>query len=123
MVDRGGGGSLVATGSLSSVVGQPRGEHYAASKGAVVTLVKSLAVELARHGIRANVVLPGWFDTELSAPLLHWDRFVERVLPRVPMRRWGQPDDLGAVAVYLASPASGYHTGDALLIDGGYSLF
>ena len=55
--------------------------------------------------------------------MLHWDRFVERVLPRVPMRRWGRPDDFGAVAVYLASPASAYHTGDTLLIDGGYSLF
>jgi NAD(P)-dependent dehydrogenase (short-subunit alcohol dehydrogenase family) len=123
MVERGGGGSLVATGSLSSIVGQPRGEHYAASKGAVVTLVKSLSVELARHGIRANAVLPGWVDTALAAPVLHWDRFIERVLPRVPMRRWGRPDDFGAVAVYLASPASAYHTGDTLVIDGGYSLF
>ena len=123
MLERGGGGSLVATGSLASIVGQPRGEHYAVSKGGVVTLVKSLAVELARHGIRANAVLPGWVDTPLAAPVLHWDRFVERVLPRVPMRRWGRPDDFGAVAVYLASPASAYHTGDTLLVDGGYSLF
>ena len=54
---------------------------------------------------------------------LHWDKFVERVLPRVPARRWGVPEDFGAIAVYLTSDASAYHTGDTFVIDGGYAIF
>ncbi len=123
MVERGGGGSLVATSSLASIEGQARGQHYAATKGALNAMVKALAVELARHDVRANAILPGWFETEMASPLLNWDRFRERVLPRVPARRWGRPEDLGGLAVYLASDASSYHTGDVLLVDGGYSIF
>lgn len=123
MTERAGGGSLVATSSLAAIEGQPRGEHYAATKGALISMVKALAVELAREGVRANAVLPGWIETPMADPLLNWDRFRERVLPRVPLRRWGAPDDLGGIAVYLASDASAYHTGDVILIDGGYSIF
>lgn len=123
MVERGGGGSLVATSSLAAIEGQPRGEHYAATKGALISMVKALAVELARHDIRANAILPGWIETPMAGPLLNWDRFRDRVLPRVPLRRWGAPEDLGGIAVYLAGPASSYHTGDVMLIDGGYSIF
>jgi NAD(P)-dependent dehydrogenase (short-subunit alcohol dehydrogenase family) len=123
MVDRGGGGSLVVTTSGSSVQGQPRGEHYGASKAAVVALMKAVAVEHARDGIRANAILPGWIDTDMTAPAFGWDRFVEKVLPRVPVRRWGEPGDFGGVAVYLASDASAYHTGDTFVIDGGYLIF
>lgn len=123
MTERDGGGSLVATSSLAAIEGQARGEHYAATKGALISMVKALAVELARDGVRANAVLPGWIETPMADPLLNWDRFRERVLPRVPLRRWGTPDDLGGIAVYLASDASAYHTGDVILIDGGYSIF
>lgn len=123
MVERGEGGSLVGTSSLAAIEGQPRGQHYAAGKGGMVSMVKALAVELARHGIRANTVLPGWIETAMAEPLLQWDRFRERVLPRVPVGRWGTPDDFAGVAVYLASPASAYHTGDTFLIDGGYAIF
>jgi hypothetical protein len=123
MTARGGGGSLVVTSSLAAISGQPRGQHYAATKGAVIAIARALAVELARHRIRANAILPGWIETEMTERLLGWDRFVERVLPRVPMRRWGVPDDFGAIAVYLASDASAYHTADTFLIDGGYAAF
>lgn len=123
MTERAGGGSLVVTASLAAISGQPRGEHYAASKGGLVSMMKALAVELARHGVRANAILPGWIDTAMTERALRWDKFVERVLPRVPMRRWGAPDDFGAIAVYLASDASAYHTGDTFLIDGGYAVF
>lgn len=123
MTERDGGGSLVATSSLAAIEGQARGEHYAATKGALISMVKALAVELARDGVRANAVLPGWIETPMADPLLNWDRFRERVLPRVPLRRWGTPDDLGGIAVYLAGDASAYHTGDVILIDGGYSIF
>jgi NAD(P)-dependent dehydrogenase (short-subunit alcohol dehydrogenase family) len=123
MVGRPGGGSLVVTASLAAISGQARGEHYAASKGGLVSMMKALAVELARHGVRANAILPGWIDTPMTDKALHWDKFVERVLPRVPVRRWGIPADFGAIAIYLASDASAYHTGDTFVIDGGYMNF
>ncbi len=123
MAARGDGGSLVVTSSLAAISGQARGEHYAATKGALIAMVRALAVELARHRVRANAILPGWIETEMTERLLRGDRFVERVLPRVPMRRWGAPEDLGGIAVYLASDASAYHTADTFLIDGGYAVF
>lgn len=123
MTARPGGGSLVVTASLAAISGAARGEHYAATKGALISMMRGLAVELGRHGIRANAVLPGWIETPMTDRAMHWDRFVERVLPRVPVRRWGVPDDFGAIAVYLASDASAYHTGDTFVIDGGYAVF
>lgn len=123
MVERGGGGSLVATSSLSAAESAPRSGHYAASKGALLALVRTLATELARYQIRANALMPGWIETEMSAPLLGSEVAAERIMPRVPLRRWGLPADVAAAAVYLASTASSYHTGDVLRIDGAYSLF
>jgi NAD(P)-dependent dehydrogenase (short-subunit alcohol dehydrogenase family) len=123
MTQREGGGSLVVTSSLAAISGQARGEHYAATKGGLIAMMKALAVEFARHGVRANAILPGWIETAMTERALHWDRFVERVLPRVPVRRWGVPDDFGAIAVYLTSDASAYHTGDTFVIDGGYAIF
>lgn len=123
MVERGGGGSLVGTASLAAVEGQPRGEHYAATKGGLISMTKALAVEFARHGVRANSVLPGWIETAMTEPLIGMEAFNEKVLTRIPMRRWGVPADFAGIAVYLASPASAYHTGDTFMIDGGYSIF
>ncbi len=123
MTARGDGGSLVVTASLAALEGTARAQHYAASKGALVSMTKGLAVELARHRVRANVLVPGWIDTAMTERALRWDRFVERVLPRVPIRRWGVPEDFGGIAVYLASDASAYHTGDTFVIDGGYAIF
>ncbi|SEH77063.1 NAD(P)-dependent dehydrogenase, short-chain alcohol dehydrogenase family [Mycolicibacterium rutilum] len=123
MVEAGRGGSLVAVSSLGAFQGMPRQPAYAASKAGVSSLIDSMAVELARHGIRANTVAPGWIDTDMISEGLHDERFHARVMPRVPLRRWGSPDDIGGVAVYLASSASRYHTGDTLRIDGGYLKF
>jgi len=123
MVAHGKGGALVGTASLAAISGQPRGEHYAATKGGLISMIRALAVEFARNGIRANAILPGWIDTAMTEKALNWDKFRDKVLPRVPMRRWGKPEDFGAIAVYLVSDASSYHTGDTFLIDGGYSLF
>jgi NAD(P)-dependent dehydrogenase (short-subunit alcohol dehydrogenase family) len=123
MIAREGGGSLVATSSLTAIEAAPRNEHYAASKAGVIALVRSLAVEFARYGVRANALMPGWIETDITRPLLGSDVASTHILPRVPARRWGQPADLGAAAVYLASDASSYHTGDVLVIDGGYRLF
>jgi NAD(P)-dependent dehydrogenase (short-subunit alcohol dehydrogenase family) len=123
MTERDGGGSLVVTSSLAAVSGSPRSEHYAATKGAVISLMRSLAVGLARHKVRANAVLPGWIDTPMTEKALHGEAFTQKVLPRVPMRRWGVGEDFGGIAVYLASDASAYHTGDTFVIDGGYIVF
>jgi NAD(P)-dependent dehydrogenase (short-subunit alcohol dehydrogenase family) len=123
MVERGGGGALVGTASLAAIEGAAQNAHYAATKGAMVAVIRALAVELARHGIRANAVLPGWIETPMTAPSVADDRFAAAVLPRIPARRWGTGADFGGIAVYLASEAAAYHSGDCLVIDGGYSLF
>jgi NAD(P)-dependent dehydrogenase (short-subunit alcohol dehydrogenase family) len=116
-------GVLAGTASLAAVAASPRSEHYAASKGGLISVMKSLAVELARYGIRAHSILPGWIDTNMTEKTLATDGFQNKVFPRVPMRRWGTGDDFGGIAVYLMSEASRYHTGDTFVIDGGYSLF
>jgi NAD(P)-dependent dehydrogenase (short-subunit alcohol dehydrogenase family) len=123
MVERGGGGVLVGTASLAAIEAAPRSEHYAATKGGMISMVRALAVEFARHGIRAHAILPGWIETDMTARSIGNDVFRGKVLPRVPMRRWGNGDDFGGVAVYLQSDASCYHTGDTFVIDGGYALF
>src|ERR1700722_6275827 len=113
------GGSIMVTSSLSAISGAPRNEAYASAKGAVITMVKAIAVEHARYGVRANAILPGWSATEMTAGAQGSDVFNERVIGRVPSRRWGQPEDFGGIAVYLASDASRYHSGDSVIIDGG----
>jgi NAD(P)-dependent dehydrogenase (short-subunit alcohol dehydrogenase family) len=123
MMEKGEGGSLVVTSSLSAKYGMPSGEHYAATKAGVVALVKGLAVEYARYGIRANAILPGWIETGMTASLFAMEKFEKNVIPRIPLRRWGTPADFGPIAVYFASDASAYHSGDAVVIDGGYSCF
>ena len=123
MLSREGGGSLVATSSISSMSGMPRGEHYAATKGGLLSMIRGLSVEYAKNGIRANAVVPGWIETQMTEPLFAWDRFRDKVLPRIPAGRWGAPEDFGAIAVYFASDASAYHTGDVVVIDGSYINF
>lgn len=83
-------------------------------------MMKGIAVEHARHGIRCNAILPGWIESDMTASALSWAKFVANVLPRVPMRRWGKPEDFAGLAVYLASS---YHTVDVITIDGGYHSF
>jgi NAD(P)-dependent dehydrogenase (short-subunit alcohol dehydrogenase family) len=117
------GGRLIGTASLAALSGAARNEHYAATKGALVSMLRAMAVEFARWGVTANAVLPGWIETEMTSPSFNWDKFRDAVLPRVPMRRWGTPEDFGGIAVYLTSDASAYHTADSLLIDGGYWVF
>lgn len=128
MVERAGqgdraGGSLVVISSLSALDGAPKNEAYAATKGAVISMIRAIAVEHARYGVRANAILPGWIATDMTAGAQGSDKFNDAVIKRVPMRRWGQPADFGGMAVYLASDASAFHTGDSFLIDGGYGIF
>jgi NAD(P)-dependent dehydrogenase (short-subunit alcohol dehydrogenase family) len=123
MVERGGGGVLVGTASLAAIEAAPRSEHYAATKGGMISMVRAMAVEFARYGVRSHAILPGWIETNMTANAVNTEGFQKKVLPRVPMRRWGDGDDFGGIAVYLMSSASKYHTGDTFVIDGGYSLF
>jgi NAD(P)-dependent dehydrogenase (short-subunit alcohol dehydrogenase family) len=117
------GGSVAGVASLAAIEGAARNEAYAATKGAVISMIKSIAVEHARYGVRANSILPGWIATDMTQTAQDNPAFAEKVIPRVPMRRWGQPADFGGVAVYLTSDASSYHSGDAFVIDGAYSIF
>ena len=117
------GGSIIGVASLAAIEGAARNEAYAATKGAVVSMMKSVAVEHARYGVRANAILPGWIATDMTAGAQGNQVFTDKVISRVPARRWGEPADFGGIAVYLASDASSYHSGDSFVIDGAYSIF
>lgn len=116
-------GRLVATSSVASIDGAAFNEHYGTSKGAVNSLVRALAVELARHGITVNAILPGYAQSDMTEGLLANDKFMGNILPRMPMRRVGQPDDFGGIAAYLMAGLSAYQTGTCTVIDGGYSIY
>lgn len=123
MVERGGGGKLVAIASVGSIHGMPRQPSYSASKAGISALVRSVAVELARHDIQANAILPGWIETDMTDFARSWDKLSATIMQRTPAKRWGKPEDFEAVAVYLAAPESRFHTGDVLRLDGGYAIF
>jgi 2-dehydro-3-deoxy-D-gluconate 5-dehydrogenase len=119
---RAGGGKIITIGSMTSIFGAAFAAPYSASKGGTVQLTKALATAWAKDNIQVNSVLPGWIDTELTVRArqqvagLH-----ERVQARTPQGRWGTPEDLAGVAVFLASRASDFVTGVAIPVDGGYS--
>lgn len=117
------GGSLVSIASTAAVHGAARNEHYGATKGAVLSLTRAMAVELAPHGIRVNSILPGWTRSDMTERLQGWDKFNDNVISRAPVGRWGDGDDFSAIAVYLASHHSSFHLGDAIVIDGGYTIY
>lgn len=118
-----GSGSLVFTSSVSQSDGLPFAPHYAAAKAGVAAMARGLAVELARDGIRANAIVPGWTVAAMTEGLLSSDAAQAKILPRVPLRRWGVPEDFEALAVWLAGPGSSYFTGQTVVMDGGYSVF
>jgi len=120
MIERGDGGAIVNIASLISEIGMPDIPAYAASKAGVQILTRSLAVEWAEHGIRVNAIGPGYFKTDMTAGLEdHPDRG-PKIKLRIPMKRWGDPDDLKGAVVFLASDASAYVTGQTLFVDGGW---
>lgn len=117
------GGSLVAVASLAGTEGAGRNIHYGATKGAVLAIMRGLAAEYGRDNIRANAILPGWIDTDMTEQAVGSEVFWEKVIKRVPIRRWGTPEDFAAAAVYLVGPGSRYTSGQQFVIDGGYSVF
>jgi NAD(P)-dependent dehydrogenase (short-subunit alcohol dehydrogenase family) len=117
------GGSIAAVASLGALFGAARNQDYTATKAGIIAVTNGIAVEFARHGIRANAILPGWIETEMTAAAQANEVFTKNVISRVPMRRWGKPEEFGGIAVYLASDASRFHSGDSILIDGAFSKF
>jgi len=116
------GGKIINIGSMMSIFGASFAAPYGASKGGVVQLTKSLAAAWAADNIQVNAVLPGWIDTELTKGAREQvSGLNEKVLARTPAGRWGVPDDMAGIAVFLASAASDFITGTAIPVDGGYS--
>ncbi|MGV0992181.1 MAG: SDR family NAD(P)-dependent oxidoreductase [Mycobacterium sp.] len=123
MKARGGGGSIALTSSVSMSDGLAYSIHYAAAKAGLVAMARGLGVELARDGIRVNAIVPGWTEAAMTEDLLASPAAEAKILPRIPLRRWGTPQDFSALAVWLASSGSGYFTGQTVVMDGGYTVF
>ncbi|HET7876748.1 MAG TPA: glucose 1-dehydrogenase [Methylomirabilota bacterium] len=123
VMKRQGRGKLINIGSMMSIFGGWFAAPYGSSKGGIVQLTKALASAWARDNIQVNAVLPGWIDTDLTARAREQIAGLnDNVLKRTPAGRWGVPDDLAGVAVFLASSASDFVTGTAIPVDGGYSI-
>jgi NAD(P)-dependent dehydrogenase (short-subunit alcohol dehydrogenase family) len=118
-----GRGSILFITSMAALFGIPEVAAYAAAKSAVRGLVRALAVEWSGRGIRVNAIAPGWIDTDMSRGALETDpERRERILSRTPLRRLGEPEDIGWAAVYLCSPQAKFITGQELVVDGGASI-
>jgi 2-dehydro-3-deoxy-D-gluconate 5-dehydrogenase len=119
---RAGAGKIVNIGSMMSIFGAAFVAPYGASKGGIVQLTRALACAWARDRIQVNAVLPGWIDTALTQRARQDVAGLnERVLTRTPAGRWGEPEDLAGIAIFLSSKASDFITGTAIPVDGGYS--
>ncbi len=115
-------GKIIHIASLMSELARPTVVPYTAAKGGVRQLTRGMAVELAPHGIQVNAIAPGYFATEMNRALIDDAEFNAWVCKRTPAGRWGQPDEIAGLAVFLASPAANYMTGQLLVIDGGMSV-
>lgn len=119
MVQRGQGGRIIATSSISSLVGGTQQAHYCASKAGINLLVKSMALSLAPHQITCNAILPGTVETDINRDALADPALRQRLEQGTPLGRLGQPDDVVGAALFLASPAASWMTGSLLVLDGG----
>jgi 2-deoxy-D-gluconate 3-dehydrogenase len=118
-----GGGKIINIGSMMSVFASSYASPYAASKGGIVQLARSMAVAWAKDNIQVNTILPGWIDTDLTRKAREQvEGLHDKVLARTPAQRWGTPDDFAGIAVFLAAVASDFVTGAAIAVDGGYSV-
>jgi 2-dehydro-3-deoxy-D-gluconate 5-dehydrogenase len=117
------GGKVINIGSMTSIFGASFAPAYSASKGGIVQLTRALATAWASDNIQVNAVLPGWIDTDLTQKArVEVGGLNERIVARTPAGRWGQPQDLAGIAVFLSSAASDFITGTAIPVDGGYSV-
>jgi len=125
MIERGEGGKIVNIASIAGLIGG-RPDYmqtigYNSSKGAVISMTQNLATSWARHGINVNAIAPGWFPTDMSGDLIK--EFEEKMLNDIPLRRFGQPEDIKGAVVFLASPAADYMTGQTIVVDGGLTAW
>lgn len=120
MIEQGRGGKIINMASLTSQIGMYNITAYGASKGGIYAITKGLAVELAPHRICVNAIAPGFFVTELTAPVWQEDTRRNWVESRIPLGRPGTPEDIVGTAIYLAAPASDYLTGRVIFLDGGW---
>jgi 2-deoxy-D-gluconate 3-dehydrogenase len=118
-----GAGKVINVSSMLGAVGLPGYTIYSATKGAIVAFTRTLGVEWARHNIQVNAIAPGWFSTDMSAPAFEGgdDKLADRLLRDIPARRRGRPEEIGPLAVYLASAASDFMTGQTIYLDGGHT--
>lgn len=121
MIEAGSGGTIINISSVAGIVGghpdYMQTVGYNTSKGAIISMTRDLATSWAPHGITVNAIAPGWFPTRMSGGLI--EKFEEKMLSGIPLRRFGNPEDLKGVVVFLASPAAAYITGQTLVVDGG----
>lgn len=115
-----GGGSIVNMSSLTAFFGARGNPAYGASKAAIVELTKSLALAWARDGIRVNAIAPGWIRTKMTE-VSQQGAVNDAILQRTPLGRWGDPEDIAGVTLFLASPLARYVTGETIVVDGGFS--
>lgn len=123
MVERGEGGAMVILSSTVSKYGAAGQAAYAASKSGCASLGRTLAVEFARHWIRCNVLIPGWVATPMNDHLREDAKFVDVTTRRTPVRRWATPEEFHSVAAFLGDPELTFHTGNEVVVDGGYTIF
>ncbi len=115
-------GCILNIASMWSYFGAPHAPAYTASKTGLVGLTRSLANAWSEHGIRVNAIAPGWIETKLSRPAQEDPERNAAITARIPLERWGVPDDIAGAAVFLCSPAASYVTGATLPVDGGYTV-
>lgn len=112
-------GSIITMASIYSFVGAPGNSIYCMTKGGLLQLSRAVAIEWARYNVRVNAICPGWIETGLTQPYMQDQKAVDAGLRQIPLRRFGKPDDIGPLAVYLASDEASFVTGQAYVIDGG----
>jgi 2-deoxy-D-gluconate 3-dehydrogenase len=115
-------GKIINIGSMYSFFGSGIIPSYSAAKGAVIQLTKSMAVELAPYNVQVNAIAPGWFETDMTAPVKTMPELNAEIIIRTPAGRWGQPEEIAGTAVFLASKASDFVTGETIRVDGGYAI-
>lgn len=122
-VDRGDGGSIIVVSSMISRYGGATQAAYTTSKNGLIGLGRTLAVELARHRVRVNILIPGWTATAMNTDLREDEAFMRATTSRTPARRWAQPEEFHEVAAFLADPTLTFHTGNEVVVDGGYTIY
>lgn len=115
-------GKIINIGSMYSFFGSSFVPSYSAAKGAVIQLTKSMAIELAPYNIQVNAIAPGWTETDMTAVVKTMPLLNDEIILRTPAGRWGQPEEMAGTAVYLASKASDFVTGETIRVDGGYAI-